>query len=160
MENKKTLEFLVGISASGKSTYAKQKVTGSNNWMIVNRDSIRKSLFGYTDADLSSHYTSKMLGRREKIVSYNSHDIIGCAVNNQQNVIIDNTNLSWKYIKDYLVNWGDDFNVKFTIFPLDEKLSIQRDQQREAMVGKEVIAKQVQQYNSLMNNPDFKKLIE
>jgi len=39
-----TVEILIGLPGSGKSTYAKNKVANSNNWIRVNRDDFRAML--------------------------------------------------------------------------------------------------------------------
>ena len=70
MNNKAELEILVGVSGSGKSTYAKKEFNKNpNNVLIVNRDSIRNLLFGYSDETIHEYYKRSDLNSLEKKVT-------------------------------------------------------------------------------------------
>lgn len=161
MRDKTTLLILIGPSASGKSTFTDSIVSPESNWIISSRDSIRKSLFGYEDSNLFIHYGSKMFNQREKMVTYLSEEIIAIAVVTSQNVVVDNTHLSMKYITELLEKWDNgNFDIKFKIFNTDMETCINRDRDREAQVGRQIIEKQFKQFQSLINNPVFKTITD
>ena len=89
MENKKKIIILVGVSGSGKSTYAKE-VLKDNSYMRINRDSIRESLF----ISLKGYYTNKHLKDREDLVTFVENSLLDELEFSDFNCVIDNTNLS------------------------------------------------------------------
>ncbi len=76
--------ILMGVSGSGKSTWAKGKVSDSPWTIIVNKDSIRSMFFGTYDYDPNV----------EDLVREATLEIIALAIQSRFNVIIDETNLS------------------------------------------------------------------
>ena len=55
---KGTIEVLVGISGSGKSSYAHEQWMIDPNVVIVNRDKIRELLYGFTESRLRGYMSS------------------------------------------------------------------------------------------------------
>ena len=87
MKNLK-VKVLVGIPASGKSTYARQFIKNkSDKWIIVNRDDIRDMLGEY------------WIPTREKLVTDIEDDIVQEGLRHGYNVIIDATNINQKTVK-------------------------------------------------------------
>lgn len=83
-----TLIILVGLSGSGKSTYAKQKKDTEldKNWNIVSSDSIREELCGNCEDQSKNKEVFEIFHKRIKSL-----------LSERQNVIADATNLTIKY---------------------------------------------------------------
>lgn len=65
--SKQILEFLIGLPASGKSTYAKNKVVQDpDNWVRLNRDDIRRD---NNLQDFSKEKESKVLEIEEQLLT-------------------------------------------------------------------------------------------
>lgn len=84
------VEMLVGMPASGKSTYAKQVVAKApNDWVRVNNDDLRAMMNGSV---WSADY--------EKMVTDARNYLIRDALKRGKNVIIDNLNLNRRHFDD------------------------------------------------------------
>lgn len=152
------LLILVGISGSGKSTFAhKLWADAPNDTTIVNRDKIRELLFGYTEESVNDYYSRNDISSQEKKVTRYEDTLINDALNHGNLVIVDATHLERKYLERYKY-WNVPTEIKF--FPIDPKVATIRMVDRERQVSKEVINKQYSRYtnlaNSLAKNPiDF-----
>jgi predicted kinase len=142
MENNKKqyLLYLQGLPASGKSTYALNKVKNEFNTIIVNRDSIRTMLRGeYKNFEFGS--------KMESLVTDIENATIYEALRKGYNVISDNTNfrLTAGYLKEMELAFPH-IHISTKFFDIDLKTAIQRDQQREKSVGKMVIERFYKKY--------------
>lgn len=145
----------VGISASGKTTWAEQQ-----NIPILCRDDIRKDLLVITGVMMSCdnlwrHYDFKKYeGEIQKhwdiqFLYYTSRD---------RDFIIADTNLNPKYrlpLIDKLQKAGYDVEVKE--FPISFEEAVKRDLKRRDSVGKDVIYKQWQQWVQYLVDTGQKK---
>lgn len=135
------LEFLKGLPASGKSTYAKQKAKEQRHTVIINRDKIREMLKG--------EYVEFPFGEKtfEEIVTSIEHAALHAALVNNKNVISDNTNfrLSAQDLVEYKLFYP---HLKITINEFDTPLEecIERDKNRDRSVGAEIITKMHNKY--------------
>ena len=123
------------MSASGKSTFAKQFIKENNNWLIVNRDSIRRMFGEY------------WVPSRENVVADSEFVMLKIAISYGWNVVVDDSNLdpyTIRYLE--LIAQSCDAEIEFKKFdiPLDELL--RRDANRENPVGEEVIRKFYNKY--------------
>ena len=111
-----TLLILQGIPSSGKSTWAREFIKiNSNNWVIINRDSIRDMLGNY------------WISSREKLVSEIEYLNTEIALSWGYNVIIDATNLNVKTLNKFqdianIVSRSSEYNIiieskEFKILP-------------------------------------------
>lgn len=118
-----TIYTLIRIPGSGKSTFAKQNC----NCVVVSTDDIRKELFG--DEAIQEQ------GKRVFDIAYKR---IQQALDNNQNVIFDATNVTKKSRKRIL-----QFKAKHIaiVFTTPTNVCIERQQQRERKVDKEIINK-------------------
>ena len=146
------LLILVGISGSGKSTFAHNLWKDApNNTTIVNRDKIRELLFGYTEAGIQDYYLRNDISTQEKKVTRYEDTLINEALEKGNLVIVDATHLTRKYIERFKY-WNVPTEVKF--FDISIGQAVFRDDQRNRKVGTHIIGKQHAKYVSLINSLD------
>jgi len=124
----KKLIVCQGVPASGKSTWAREFVTGKTDWVIVNRDSIRDGRGDY------------WIPEQENYISEVEEFQIKSALNNNLNVIIDATNLNPKTIEKW-EKIAKEYNatLEYKLFEIPYKEALERDSKRARPVGKKVI---------------------
>ena len=126
----------VGAPASGKSTWAKQEVAKDpSNWARINNDDIRAMLNG-------SVYSADY----EKLVSKIRNTMVREALMNGRNVIIDNVNSNRRHFDDTVKlckSIAGTSNIIIYEKAFFEPLAtlLERDKNRSASVGEEVIKK-------------------
>lgn len=104
--------FLIGVSGAGKSTYRNNFLKDNPNFLLINRDNIRKSLFG-DNFTSNGYYKSTDLGDKEFLVSSIQDYIIALSVLKQKNLFIDNTNLKESDINETLGKLPTDVDKEF-----------------------------------------------
>lgn len=132
--------ILQGIPASGKSTWARNFIkNNSEQWIIVNRDSIRDSLGNY------------WIPKRESLVTDIEIFSIRKGIEHGFNVIVDATNFNPKTVRTFqslATEIGAE--VSFKKFETSLKVSLWRDFWRGLCggrkVGKVVIKRFYKQY--------------
>ena len=135
--------ILRGVSGSGKSTWARQQ-----NAIVVSRDAIRVMLYG---DDGPEYYAAEksLLSARENNVTIMQDSMIESALKAGADVIVDNTNIEWKYVKALAKiahRVGAEVEVKVFDAPLP--WAVANDESRAAFggrsVGADIIRKQHQ----------------
>lgn len=121
----------VGLQASGKTTWANQKVkTGQGGIVNINKDDLRAMLH---DGDHSSG--------REALVLRMQEAMIGAALDEGKHVIISDTNLNPIHIERIRTMFGSKADIiiedQFLCVPLNE--CIKRDSMRSKPVGEKAI---------------------
>lgn len=143
----------VGISASGKSTFAKELV--NEGWLDVNRDDIRFNCFcdGVRDWDLY-----KFTKDKENRVTQVQESMVDAAHMVGQNVIISDTNINDK-TRNFWINrlTGLGYNVEVKYFDIDLIEALQRDAKRHNGVGYKVITDQYRRYMKLRHGDNYHK---
>ena len=144
---KKNLQILIliGIPASGKSTWAKEFVQKNSNWIRVSRDDFRLML------------------RNEQMCEPKVEDLITNLVNQsitkslskKLNVIVDATNVREKYINEFIEKFKYSADIDYRVFDISLSKAIERDAARTAKVGKEVIEKMYENYKILLDSFHF-----
>lgn len=124
----KKIIVLQGAPANGKSTWAREFVTGKKDWVIVNRDSIRDGRGDY------------WIPEQEDYVSAVEEFQIRMAITNDLNVIIDATNLNPKTIEKW-EKIAEEYcvEIEYKLFEIPYKEALERDSKRARPVGKKVI---------------------
>ena len=158
----KKILVTIGISNSGKSTWAKQTFDlNPDSYIIVNRDKIRELLFGYTEETIAEYYTKENVGVREKQVTRYEDTLINEALQSGKIPIVDATHLSRKYLERFQF-----WNVKVELqwFDISLKEAKARNEKRNRKVADYIIEKQYNQYTNLVKeytlNPiDFTPVI-
>jgi len=159
---KQYVYFLKGLPASGKSSWAKQKIEEDRNNGIttkrINKDDLR--------AMLDNSFFSK---EREKFILKARDNLLSLSLVNGYNVIIDDTNFEPKHLKKveeviqhvrYALNLKVEIVEKFFDTPVSE--CIERDSNRNNAVGRKVIMGMYNRYfkeekseEQMKYNPDL-----
>lgn len=154
----------IGVSASGKSTFAKEWVS-EIAWpgrIEINRDDIR---FNYVSPG-SDWGTYKMTKKNESVVTEYVEEMIRMTCYNKFDVIISDTNLNSKYrnqLIDKLQSLG--YEVEIKEFPISLEEAWKRDSLRANGVGHSVIYKQYLKWleykgeQKYTPNPDLPKTV-
>ncbi len=136
----------VGISASGKTTWA-EKVVASypGNWVNINRDDIRFSIIGVRD--WSKWSFSK---ENERQVTDIQESMINNAQLTRRNMIISDTNINDNTRSKLCVKLFDlGYEVHLVWFDIDLREAILRDSKRTNPVKPRVINEQYIRYQEL-----------
>jgi predicted kinase len=111
--------ILSGISGSGKSAYAKWLVEKDKSYVRVNRDSYREMLVGYKD-----FYKRDDVKVLEDLITKLQKQAIETILDSGKNLIVDNTHLSWKYIRDLIDFINSKHSVLFTITVFETDVNV------------------------------------
>lgn len=142
----KKLVILVGVSNSGKSTFAYSKwLENPLNTIIVSRDSIRY-MFGYTEETVKDYYKRSDINKLEKQVTLYEDTLIHEGLNQGKVVIVDATHLEAKYIKRFEY-WNVPLEIEWFDITLKEALT--RNISRNRKVDEQIIIKQYNKYVGL-----------
>ena len=122
----------VGISGSGKSSFATSYISKDKTAIRISRDSLREMIVPRSTKD-PQYYKRPDLFQLESIVSVIEDISFEIALKQGRSVVMDNTNLSQKYIAHWLfeaeVNEVSD--VKFKLFDCDRSLAKNRVANRD-----------------------------
>lgn len=135
MENKNKLLALLGLSASGKSTYA--RTLEEQGWVRIEKDDIREDSKLFPNGYKYPKDERKVVRERDRLIRQ--------ALDNGQNVVSSDTNLNPQNIKQ-LMSIAKEYNVIFEVddsflsVPLKEL--IERDSKREKSIGEQAIRDQ------------------
>ena len=135
--------LLKGLPASGKSTWANEKIaSGNGEWVRVCRDDLRWMLHQY-----------KFSNTREKLVMKIRNSIISEIINSDKNLIVDETFLNPKTLlaaKQFILARAKDYGKKMEIevkeFDVSLQTCIVRDRARANSVGEGVIRRMHSQF--------------
>ncbi|MEG0773596.1 AAA family ATPase [Clostridium sp.] len=122
------LLVLIGVPASGKTTFAKEFIKDKSTWIRISREDIKLMCGNYW-----------ALSREALINSYEELMIEKALVNNY-NVIIDSTNLNHKTkIKWEALAYKLNIKLQYKEFIIPYKEAIKRDKNRAIHVGEDNI---------------------
>lgn len=132
----------VGVSASGKTTFAKSLVD-QGDWVDVNRDYIRFNVV----APGTDWGTYKFTNKRERDVTQVQEEMVMDAFSKEKNVIISDTNLN-PAIREKWINLLKEigYDVEIKDFPIALEEAYKRDQLRANGVGRDIIYQQYKKW--------------
>lgn len=137
--------ILVGLPASGKSTWTLDKLRQDSNWIRVSRDEFR---FMLRNTPMTEPKLEEMIGRLVE------HAIIQ-ALKKRCNVIVDNCHVKASYINEILRLVEFMADVEFMVFDVPAKKCIERDAQRAKSVGEAVILEMDKNFQILKDTFPF-----
>lgn len=138
--------MLVGLPASGKSSYA--KIMSEGGFKIHSSDSIREELFGDVNFQGDNALVFKTLHKRIK-------DDLICGIN----VVYDATNLSYKKRKGFLEELRSiDCTKTAVIVATPYNDCIDRDSKRERRVGSTVLERMYKSFTMPSKMEGFSKI--
>lgn len=141
--------ILIGISNSGKSTFAHEQWKADPlKTVVINRDKIRELLFSYTEETVKEYYLRPDLNKLEKQVTKYEDTLIHEALNEDKTVILDATHLRKEYLERFKF-WNVPIELKWFDITLKEALT--RNMGRKRQVDLKVIEKQYSQYLNIRN---------
>lgn len=143
--NNLTVKILIGVPASGKSTWSSNYVMENSNWVRINRDDFRFMLKNMPVCER----------KIELLINDLQDNAILSALGRGLNVIIDNTNLKSSYINHFIDLTNHLAQIEFEIFDISIENAIERDNKREKKVGEDVIKRMFEAYKSIINSFDF-----
>lgn len=125
------IKLMVGVPASGKSTYAKSFVETRPNWLILSSDAIREEL--NTDDNI---YVFATLRSR-----------LGEAIKKGYNVIVDATNVSRKNRRAYIdIARKHKIPIEAIVFATSYEECLRRNASRERVVPESAIRKMISRF--------------
>lgn len=139
------IKILIGIPASGKSFYAKEFLKKNAGWVRVNRDDFRSMLRNEQQCE----------PKVEDLITKLVNNTIHSALAKRLNVIIDNTNVKEKYIRQFINEFKYSADIDYHVFDISVEKAIERDNGRDAKVGEAVIKRMYKDYKILMDSFDF-----
>lgn len=150
------LIVLIGVSNSGKSTYAKNYIVTHKKCVIISRDSIRMLLFGYTVETLHKYYDSINVKENEILVTKIQFQLISTLLKDYS-VIVDDTNLNYETIKKFfsISVGGREPKVQLKLFDEELHECIKRSQIRTQKVSEKIIRKQYEALEKLRARPEL-----
>jgi len=122
-----SLTLTRGIPASGKTEWAKAWVKEAPNRVRVNRDELRRMLHGVS---FGLDYA------QEQNITAIQQNIVKTALADGKHVVVDDTNLRARYVKEWMTYHPE---VVFVDFPTPMDEAIARDKLRDNPVGEDVI---------------------
>ncbi|MEZ0485549.1 phosphatase domain-containing protein [Fibrella aquatica] len=148
------LFVLIGISGSGKSTFAKEFVQTNPSYLRLNRDNLRRSLL-----PISLNEYWQWNNRRkepiERMVTQLEKVALTTALNEGWNVLLDNTHLRQRTLDELLMQVENRrVTVTFKTFDVGVDEAIRRDAARPDVVGEAVIREQFRRYQQLKRTFD------
>ena len=149
--------ILIGVSGSGKSTWVKNHLKEHKDFIVISRDHLRHQLFRLdSEEELANYYSSENFGKSESLVSEMQESMILCALQQNKSLIIDNTHLKLRYIKEMVKLVGDKAHVMLKTFDeildVEELLARIRRRTYNNKMAQEIIERQLQDYNQLFQN--------
>lgn len=147
----------IGVPASGKTTWANALCSNSsNNTVNLNRDDIRKSIFGLTNPQ-----EYKFTKDKEKLVTRTQLAMAKAAVLMNKNIIISDTNISertrntWKnFCRDEVLQYAEQ------LFPISLDEAHRRNALRDGGVPPDVINKMYFNYEKQFGDKSKKYIVD
>lgn len=149
----KKLILTVGMSCSGKTTWAEGFVRNRCGWVNLNRDDVRFNTFTHGERDWTKY---KFNNKNEKRVTSIIDGFAGESVAQGCNIIISDTNLNVKTRnkwKAFAEQHG--YNYAERPFPVEWEEARKRNQQREGGVSESVLWGQYLRMNEYLGRRTY-----
>lgn len=121
------LEILIGLPASGKSSYCKNRVKENNNIVVISSDAIREEVFGDINDQSHNQEVFNIVFKRTKE-----------ALLNNKEVILDATNLSRKRRINFIKQMPKTY-FRAIVFAVPFEICCERNASRDRTVPQNVM---------------------
>ncbi len=146
MKTNLEVKILIGPPGSGKSTWALEHVKKNKNWVIVSRDNFRFSL---RNEPVCEPGVENLITDLVQITTIK-------ALLAKKNVILDATHVKKKYIDWAIDTFSTYADITYQMFDTPKDVCIARDEAREKKVGKAVIERMYEDFESLKSTFHYK----
>jgi len=135
---KKNLQILIliGVPASGKSTFARYFIRTEENWARLCRDDFRMMHFTW----------SNMSPREESLITDMLDASIEALLKKRSNVLIDATHCRAEYLEHYIGKFNHLADISFKVFDTDAREVTERCEKRNKETGKFIPANVLRKY--------------
>lgn len=147
--NKKIL-ILIGIPASGKTTWALDYVSKNEKWIRVSRDDFRYML---KNSGETEH-------KVEQMISTLVINTIEQSIKSGLNVIVDSTHCKVSHINVLIDKFKYYADIDYRVFDISLDKAIERDRNRDKKVGVDTIKRMYNNYKILIDSFDFQPLVK
>lgn len=143
---KTKLILTVGISGSGKTTWAEEFTRNRGDWVNINRDDIRFSMSNNGVRDWSTY---KFKRSKEKLVSEIAMNLAKVSSRAGKSIIISDLNLSQR-VRNMWRDFAKSYHMSFEVkeFEVSWEDAVKRDTQRFGGLGVSVLRKQWEMWNT------------
>lgn len=134
----------IGASASGKSSWTEEYIRNRDDWVNLNRDDIRFSLFNNGDRDWTKY---KFKSSNEKRVTEVQDEKAKWARFNDKNIIVSDTNLNPK-TRTKWKQWAEQHGYQYEekLFPCKWETLVKRNAQRYGGLSESLLWDQYVRY--------------
>ena len=143
-----TAIITVGVSASGKSSFAQSIIEKDSSFMKINRDGIRRSMFkcgGWSDYVFSEE--------NERAVTFEQERLMLEAISQNKNIIITDMNLRMKYIRGHIRFFTrNEYDVKIKFCHVSVLETLRRQNNRTVTADSEEIKRQHALFEQTVRN--------
>lgn len=158
METKSKIYVLVGAPCSGKSTWISKFIASQKEeYVVISSDDIIEELSASEGLNYSQGW-QKYIGRATAMMKADFRQ----AVNNNSNIIYDQTNMGSKKRKSIIANL-DNYEKIAVVFDCDTKTLFERNKKRAETSGKfvpeEVILNMLRNYDPISKDENFDRTI-
>lgn len=131
---KPEITFLIGAPGSGKSTYVLNNIDINKN-IIISRDNIVERISKEYGLTYSESFGNKEI---QNSVDKELNDLINKSISENNNIVVDMTNMNKKSRSRILNKCGDEYHKKAIVFNVDRDELIRRLEYREKKTGKHI----------------------
>jgi predicted kinase len=156
----KQLIVLVGLPNSGKTTY-RNRLTRKypNRYKVISFDDILKNCI------VGNSYNEKFNNYKKYKISFKLNDILNEYVDNNDDIIVDMTNLEWnkenKYSVQSLITTAikANYDINIIVFDTNFNLILERNQKRDGKLPIDILNKMQDKFTEIKKN-NYEKLMK
>lgn len=145
MSRDRKVKGLIGLPASGKSTWTKEFLKKNPDWVSVSRDDFR---YMFRNED-------KVEPKGEEMITSLVVTSVRAALSKGYNVILDETHCKISSIKHTIEAYKDMASVEFMYFDVPVRVCLERNAKRERKVPEDVIERMARSLKDLLDVFDF-----
>ncbi len=155
---------LIGVSGSGKSTFAYQFLHQNPSYLRLNRDDLRRTLSGVSLREYWQWEEARK-NRLERVVTAMERAALRSALTGGWNVVLDNTHLRRQYLEEITTLVGRTatnerpVDISFRVIDVPLETAIERDRLRPEGIGEAGIRQQWERLTYLRHQMDLNERV-